>query len=82
MSLSGLASKFEIDLKATRRLICKMIYERQIQGSLTHEGYLNFVQKKQSEMQKICEQVSSKLNDMMTANEQLFNLRVHAHNED
>jgi len=61
IALSGLAGKFSLEQKAIRKYICKLISEKILQGSITSSGYLVFVQKKQNEMQKICETFFSKV---------------------
>lgn len=78
ISLSGLADKFALDEKAIRRLICKLINEKILQGSITLEGYLIFIQKKQSEVQKVCEMLFNRLEEMNVANENWFSQKVNA----
>ncbi len=68
IALKGLAAKFTLEEKAIRKSVCKLINEKIIQGSITREGYLIFVQKKQTEMQKICETLYTKLDEMTKAN--------------
>jgi hypothetical protein len=48
ISIGGLAAKFELEERSIRKLICKLISERILQGTITREGYLVFAQKKQS----------------------------------
>lgn len=54
ISIKGLADKFDIEEKGIRKLICKLISEKMLQGSITREGFLVIAQKKQSEVQKVC----------------------------
>ena len=78
IALSGLAEKFTLEEKDIRRHICKLISERILQGSITRSGYLVFVQKKQSEMQKICENFFEMVQDMTSASELWFNQKISA----
>lgn len=48
ISINGLATKFELEERTIRKLICKLISEKILQGAITREGYLVFAQKKQS----------------------------------
>ena len=73
IALSSLAEKFTLDEKAIRKYICKLISEKILQGSINRAGYLIFFQKKQSEMQKICESLFEKVKEMSNANEQWLN---------
>lgn len=73
-----MADKFALDEKAIRRLICKLINEKILQGSITLEGYLIFIQKKQSEVQKVCEMLFNRLEEMNVANENWFSQKVNA----
>jgi hypothetical protein len=68
IALGGLALKFGLEEKVIRKHVCKLINEKIIQGSITREGYLLFVQKKQTEMQKICETLFDRVKDMSEAN--------------
>lgn len=78
ISLSGLATKYSLEEKSIRKLICKLINEKILQGSITREGYLIFVQKKQSENQKICETLFNKLEEMNKSHELWFSQKVNA----
>lgn len=73
-----MAAKFELEERSIRKLICKLINERILQGAITREGYLVFAQKKQSEVQKICETLANRLKEMGEANEQWFSQKVNA----
>jgi hypothetical protein len=55
-----------------------LISERILQGAITREGFLVFAQKKQSEVQKICETLANRLEEMGQANEQWFTQKVNA----
>lgn len=76
--MSGLAEKYTLDQKAIRKYICKLISEKIIQGSITRTGYLVFVQKKQNEMQKICEGFFEKVKEMNRTTESWLNQKFSA----
>ena len=78
IALQGLADKFTLDLKVIRKYICKLIAEKILQGSINRAGYLVFVQKKQTEMQKICESFFEKIKDVNERNEGWLNERAAA----
>jgi hypothetical protein len=81
IALSGLSEKYALDQKAIRKYICKLISEKILQGSITREGYLVFVQKKQNEMQKICESFFTKVKEMNKTTESWLNQKYSAGND-
>ena len=76
IALAGLAKRFSLNEKAIRKHVCKLLSEKIIQGSITREGYLQFVQKKQNEMQKICETLFDRVKEMSQTNEQWLDQKV------
>ncbi len=70
--------KFQTDERIIRKMISKWIYSREIQGSINEKGYLILVQKKHSEMQKLCENLYNKLEDIRKAQEQMMEQRLNA----
>lgn len=65
-----------------RKLVCKWIYNRDLKGSITSEGYLQMVQKKRTDLQKVSEDLFSKLEEVMKANENIYESRLGAYAED
>ena len=48
ISIDGLAEKFELPIKNVKKLVCKWIYNKDLKGSISSEGYLQIAQKKRS----------------------------------
>lgn len=59
-------------------MISKWLYNREIQGSINEKGFLILAQKKQSEMQKLCENLFNKLEDIRKSYEQVMEQRFTA----
>ena len=81
ISLGNLANKFEMDEKNIRKLTSKWLYNREIQGSINEKGFLILAQKKQSQMQKLCESLYNKLEDVRKSYEQVMEQRFNAPQE-
>lgn len=54
----------------------KWIYNREIQGSINEKGFLILAQKKHSPMQKLCENLYNKLEEIRVAQEQTMAQRL------
>jgi hypothetical protein len=76
-----LAQKFELEEKNIKKLVSKWIYSRDIQGSINGDGFLILAQKKHSEMQRLCENLYNKLEDIRKSQEQMMEQRFTVQEE-
>ena len=82
ISLEGLTEKFDLPLHTVRKLVCKWIYNRDLKGSITSDLYLQIAQKKRTDLQKVSEDLFSKLEEVRKANENIYENRIGSYADD